>query len=53
MKFAPLAAFLAGIALSAAPAFAHDDAQLDKAKNPNGGQLRHAGLHGRKRCVVT
>ncbi|OGA31900.1 MAG: hypothetical protein A3F75_04710 [Betaproteobacteria bacterium RIFCSPLOWO2_12_FULL_64_23] len=43
MKFAPLAAFLAGIALSAAPAFAHDDAQLDKAKTPNGGQLRQAG----------
>lgn len=43
MKLAPLAAILAGIAISAAPAFGHDDAQLDKAKTPNGGQLRQAG----------
>lgn len=43
MKLAPLAAILAGIALSAAPAFGHDDAQLDKVKTPNGGQLRQAG----------
>lgn len=43
MKLAPLAAMLAGIAISAAPAFGHDDAQLDKTKTPNGGQLRQAG----------
>lgn len=43
MKLAPLAAILAGIAISAAPAYAHDDAQLDKVKTPNGGQLRQAG----------
>lgn len=46
MKFASLAAILAGVltmALSAAPVFAHDDAQLDKVKTPNGGQLRQAG----------
>ena len=46
MKFASLAAILAGVlamALSAAPAFAHDDAHLDTVKTPNGGQLRQAG----------
>ncbi len=46
MKFASLAAILAGVltmALSAAPAFAHDDAHFDKVKSPNGGQLRQAG----------
>ena len=37
------AAILAGIMLSAAPAFAHDDAYLDTQKAPNGGQLRMAG----------
>ena len=43
MKLAPLAAILAGIAISAAPAFGHNDAELDKVKTPNGGQLRQAG----------
>ena len=43
MKLAPLAAILAGIAISAAPAFAHDGADFDKVKTPNGGQLRQAG----------
>ncbi len=43
MRFGSLAAILAGIAISAVPAFGHDDAQLDKAKTPNGGQLRQAG----------
>ena len=46
MKFAPLAAILAGVltmALSAAPAFAHDAAHPDTVKTPNGGQLRQAG----------
>lgn len=43
MKLAPLVAILAGIAIGAAPAFGHDDAELDKAKTPNGGQLRQAG----------
>lgn len=43
MRFGSLAAILAGIAISATPAFGHDDAQLDKAKTPNGGQLRQAG----------
>jgi len=43
MRFGSLAAILAGIAISAAPAFGHDDAELDKAKTPNGGQLRQAG----------
>ena len=46
MKHAPLAAMLAGIltmAISAAPAFAHDDAHLGTVKTPNGGQLRQAG----------
>lgn len=43
MKFAPLAAMLAAIAISAAPAYAHDDAHLATVKTPNGGQLRQAG----------
>lgn len=43
MKFAPLAAMLAAIAISAAPAYAHDDAHLATVKAPNGGQLRQAG----------
>ena len=46
MKIISLAAMLAGLltmALSAAPAFAHDDANLDAVKTPNGGQLRQAG----------
>ena len=43
MKLAPLAAILAGIAISAAPAYAHDDAHPDAAKAANGGQLRQAG----------
>ena len=43
MKLAPLAAMLAGIAIGTAPAYAHDDAQLDKTKTSNGGQLRQAG----------
>lgn len=43
MKLAPLVAILAGITISVAPAFGHDDAQLDKVKTPNGGQLRQAG----------
>ena len=45
MKFAPLAAMLAGIAINATPAFAHDDAHLDAVKAANGGQLRQAGLY--------
>jgi hypothetical protein len=43
MKLAPLAAILAGIAISAAPAHAHDDAHLATVKTANGGQLRQAG----------
>lgn len=43
MKMTSLVAILAGIAISAAPAYAHDDAHLATVKAPNGGQLRQAG----------
>jgi hypothetical protein len=44
MKIAPWnAAILAGFALAAGAAFAHDDATLDKTPAPHGGQLRMAG----------
>jgi hypothetical protein len=36
---------LIAAALLSAPAFAHDDATLDKVKTPNGGQLRMAGAY--------
>lgn len=39
-RFAPLFA-----ALAATAALAHDDATLDRAKAPNGGQLRMAGAY--------
>ncbi len=43
MKIALLTAILAGIAISASPAYAHNEAHLDAVKTPNGGQLRQAG----------
>lgn len=53
MKIATFtAAILAGIALSTASVFAHDDATLDKEKAPNGGQLRMAGIYHYELVVV-
>ena len=43
MKIASLTAMLAGIAISASAAYAHNEAHLDAVKTPNGGQLRQAG----------
>ena len=42
MKTVPMLMLASLLAL---PAFAHDDATLDKAKSPNGGQLRMAGAY--------
>ena len=40
-----LALFAAIFAAAALPAWAHDDATLDKMKAPNGGQVRMAGVY--------
>ncbi len=40
-----LALFAAIFAAAALPAWAHDDATLDKTKSPNGGQVRMAGVY--------
>lgn len=53
MKLSSLAAvILAGVAIGAAPAFAHDDAYLDTQKAPNGGQLRMAGPYHHELVMV-